>query len=84
MVQCSQKKTSDTKCDDILLSPSVDQLGLAETLEAKHLVIWLQGGVADLGLGLRKLADNGTCLIDCLVLVQLVNAHLWKQQKHTH
>ncbi len=80
------KETSQTPHDntcDIFLPPSVDQLCLAETLEAKHLVIRLQGGVADLSLGRGKLADNRTSLVHCLVLVQLVDAHLLKWQKHS-
>ena len=51
-------------------SPAVDQLSLAEPLQAEDLVIWLQRCVADLvGLGLGKAAKDLSSLVHSLVLV---------------
>lgn len=50
-------------------APSVDKLCLAEALQPEDLVIWLQGSVADLGLGRRELANDVAGLVDRLVLV---------------
>ena len=63
-------------------APAMDELGLAEALQAEHLVIWLEGGVADLRVGGRlEGAHNGARLVHCLVLVQLVQVHLQPKQE---
>ena len=55
----------------------MDELGLAESLEPEHLVIGLQGFVADLvGLALCKLADNLPSLVHSSILVEVVQVNL--------
>ena len=55
----------------------MDELGLAEALQAEHLVVGLERGVADLRVGGRlEGAHDGARLVDRLVLVQLVQVHL--------
>ena len=58
-------------------APAVDELGLAEALQAEHLVVGLERGVADLRVGSRlEGADDRARFVDRLVLVQLVQVHL--------
>jgi len=58
--------------------PAVDELSLAEPLESEHLVVWLQGCVAELVLCLLgKLAHHLSGLVHSCVLVKLVQVHLY-------
>lgn len=56
--------------------PPVDELALPEPLQAKNLVVRLQGIAAQLDLLGRQLADLLAGLVHGLVLVQLVQVYL--------
>ena len=54
----------------------MDELALSEPLEAKDLVVWLQGVAAELDWLGSHLADSPAGLVYGLILVQLVKIHL--------
>ena len=66
-------------------APAMDELGLSEALQAKHLIVGLQGQACGCHLGCPcKLADQGACLVLCLVDVCRVQAILQHRKQKCH